>query len=358
MSSFLNEVQQSLERCYELTQRSRSSFYPSFQFLETQKQQAMEVLYAFNRYTDDLIDSAPESMPVEEKYALLDDWQAALDWTLNAFIETEAAKQPSEGQPPFPSLEELKSAFPKVPGVELLPALRFIVDRFAIPKPVFSEVILGVRSDIEPVPFLEYEDAADYCHQVATSVGVASLAIWGTNEPLFSEKVVKAAKACGIAIQWTNIVRDLKEDLLERGRSYFPQSELRSAGLTERQLLDLIEYETCGKKVKPVESNELDIYAKNELQLQAEAFFTKYDRFIEKQLNRIETNFLIAADLYPIIPKDARRAFGMIWDTYYRLYNKIRSNPRKILSQRVRLGFFEKLRLFFRWRFFPPKRLN
>ena len=352
------DVRRSLKWCYKLTRRSRSSFYPSFRFLKTAKQRAMMVIYAFNRYTDDLIDSAPESMSVEEKQALLDDWQAALDWTMNAFIETKTEKQPNEGQSPFPTLQELKSAFPKIPGVELLPALRVTADQFDIPKPVFSEVILGVRTDIEPTRFPEFEDAADYCHQVATSVGVASLAIWGTKEPLFSEKVVKTAKACGIAVQWTNIVRDLKEDLLEQNRFYIPQSELRSAGITERQLLDLMEYEISAKTAKRKKNSPIDMFVENDFQLRLEALYIRYDRFIDKQLDRIETNFLVSADLYPIIHRAARRSFGMIWDTYYRLYQKMRRNPRKILSERVRLGFFTKLYPFFRWTFFPPWRLN
>ena len=317
----------------------------------------MEVVYAYNRYTDDLIDAAPESLSVEEKHALLDDWQAALDWTLNAFVESETAKEPAEGQYPFPTIAELKAAYPQLPGVDLLPALRFVADKFGIPKPVFSEVILGVRTDIEPNRFPEYEDSADYCHQVATSVGVASLAIWGTKEPLFSDTVVKAAKACGIAIQWTNIVRDIKEDLLEKDRFYIPQSEIQRAGITEKQILGLIEYETGGKRVK-VKKADQDTFGESEFQSQLEAFYTKYDRLIEKELDRIETNFLIAADLYEIVNKDARRSFGTVWDVYYRLYKKMRSNPRKILSKRVRLNFFDKLRLFFRWRFFPPRHLR
>ena len=316
----------------------------------------MEVIYAYNRYTDDLIDTAPESLSVEEKHALLDHWQSALDWTLNAFIESETAKEPAEGQYPFPTIQELKAAFPQIPGVDLLPALRFVVDKFNIPKPVFSEVILGVRTDIEPNRFPEYEDSADYCHQVATSVGVASLAVWGTKEPLFSNAVVKAAKACGVAIQWTNIVRDLKEDLLEKDRFYIPQSELQMVGMTERQLIGLIEYATGGNAKKS--KNSQDQFAESEFQSQVEAFYTKYDRLIEKELDRIETNFLIAADLYEIVNKDARRSFGAVWDVYYRLYKKMRRNPRKILSKRIQLGFFDKLRLFFRWRFFPPRHLG
>ena len=321
-----DEIQKSLERCYELTRRSQSSFFPSFGFLAAEKRQAMMVIYAFNRFTDDLIDSAPESTPTAEKHALLDDWQAALHQAMEA----------------SPSLSELLSAFPRLSGVEYLPALRFIADRFGIPKPIFSEVIRGVRADIAPVRFSEYEDADDYCHQVATSVGIASLAIWGTKEPLASPQVAQAAKACGLAVQWTNIVRDLKEDLRERNRCYFPQSELRLAGITEEQLIDLIEYETGDKLTR-----------KNV----AEEDFAKYDRFIERQLDRIEANFLMAADLYPKVNQDARRSFGMIWDTYYRLYQKIRRHPRKILSQRIRLGTFEKLRLFCRWKIFLPKKL-
>lgn len=316
----------------------------------------MEVIYAFNRYTDDLIDDAPESMSESELYALLDNWQNAVDWALGTAPEFL----------PCPSLEELKNAFPGLTGVEYLPAVRYMVDKFDIPRPVFSEVITGVSADIASQGadissggFAEYEDFADYCHQVATSVGFASLAIWGTKDPLFSDHVVKAAKACGIAIQLTNILRDLREDML-KGRFYIPTSELQLMQITKKQIFSLMEYEKSGRKApRPKKSdNAYDVYAEKEFQSQVESFYQKFDRLIAKQLDRVETNFLIGADLYSIVQPDARRAFGMIWDVYYRLFKKIRRRPRLILTRKVRLSKLEKLRLVLRWKFLPPKSLG
>lgn len=315
----------------------------------------MVVIYAFNRYTDDLVDDASEFIPPEEQYALLDDWQNAVDWALGSSVENAETSEFS----PCPTLEEMRQAYPDLSGVELLPALRFMVDKFDIPRPVFSEVIYGVRSDVESGRFWEYEDFADYCHQVATSVGVASLAIWGTKEPLFSDHVVKEAKACGIAIQLTNILRDLREDML-KGQFYLPQSEMQLAQITEKQILSLMEYEKAGrKKPRPKKGdNPYDVFAENEFQSQLETFYKRFDRLIAKQLDRVETNYLIGADLYGIVQPDARKAFGMIWDIYYHLYQKIRRRPRLILARKIRLSRFEKIRLWLRWKFFPPKKLR
>ena len=349
----LVDVQQSLLRCSALTEKSSSSFYPSFKFLKSEKRQAMEVLYAFMRYSDDIVDANDAS--VDDKYATLDQWQNALDWILESVgVAPDADPPPS----PVPTIVELTEAFPNLAdGLELLPALRYIVDKYRIPKPVFSEVLLGVRSDIQPAGFAEFEDCADYCHMVATSVGVASLAIWGTKEPLFSPTIVKAAKANGIAIQLTNIVRDLAGDLCS-GRCYLPQIELQHVGFTERQLLDLVEYESGNNKRKSGSRSPEEHFAASEFESQLETFYNRYDKLIEKELDRIETHFLVAGGLYSHIEKDARRSFGIIWDTYYRLYKKMRRNPRKIMSKKFRLGLFDKTMLYLRWKFFPPRHLG
>ena len=349
----LADVQQSLQQCAALTEKSHSSFYPSFRFLKPEKRQAMEVLYGFMRYSDDLVDANGAS--ADEKYAMLDQWQNALDWMLESVgVPADSSTSPT----PIPTLAELTEAFPDLSsGLGLLPALRYIVEKYNIPKPVFSEVLLGVRSDIQPAGFNEFEDCADYCHMVATSVGVASLAIWGTKEPLFSTPIVKAAKASGIAIQLTNIIRDLAEDM-RAGRCYLPKIELQHAGLTERQLLDLIEYESGNDKQKAADRSPEEHFAANEFQSQLETFYGKYDKLMERELDRIETHFLVAGRLYDSIEKDARRSFGVIWDTYFRLYKKMRRNPRKIMSKNFRLGFYEKMMMYFRWKFFPPRHLN
>lgn len=354
---FLLEVQQSLQKCYTITQQAKSSFSPSFRFLPNEKRQGMEVLYAFMRYTDDLVDLAQGVSP-EEIYANLDDWQQAIDWALTSSLEEAEPQEQNEVPPPtpFPRLQELQQAFPQLTGVEILPALRYTVDRFGIPLQVFSEVLYGVRSDVVPARFREYEDCADYCHAVATSVGVASVAIWGTKKDMFAPDIVKKIKACGIAVQLTNIVRDLIEDLRNE-RFYLPQEELQLAALTEKQILSLSDFRNSGGKAKK-NFSQAERFAENEFQSQLDQFYTKFDRFIAKELDRIETHYLIASELYEWVNRDSRKAFGMIWDAYYRLYLTIRKNPRAILDRKVKLGFFQKLRLALRWTFFPPRHLS
>ncbi|MGL6195545.1 MAG: phytoene/squalene synthase family protein [Thermoguttaceae bacterium] len=335
----MSDIQQSLQKCREITGRAKSSFYPSFQLLPKEKEEAMEVLYAFMRYTDDLVDAVPQAAPAE-KHAALDSWESAVFHSLENSV----------------SISELKTNFPGIDGVEILPALKFIVEKYSIPTQVFGEVLDGVRSDIEPINFEEFQDCADYCHQVATSVGFASLAIWGTSDAIFSAEIVKAAKACGIAVQMTNIIRDLNEDL-NNARVYLPLSDLKSAGITGKQILDLCEYQKSGKKAKKPK-NATERFADEMFQNQRDSFYFKFDNLMEKELGRVETYYFVAAELYGKIHKDSRRAFGMIWDSYFRIFKKIRKNPRVVLKRRVRLSFVEKLRLFLRWSFLPPKRLR
>lgn len=364
--SFQQEVQRSLGACAEIARNSRSSFFPSFRLLPLEKRRAMKVVYAFMRYTDDLIDLHPEES-IEKKADFLDRWESAVHWALDSVLDGAEREGPGfppkspdeepQGPPPeYPAFRELQDAYPDLQGIGILPALRFIVDQYDIPKAVFSEVLYGVRTDIQPTRYAEFEDCADYFHAVATSVGVASLAIWGTKKPLFSPEIVKQTKACGIAIQLTNVLRDLVEDLRNE-RFYLPQSELQLYGLTERQILSLSEYHQSGTKHSSNSSHN-DRFAEKEFFSQVDSFYRKFDRFIGKQLDRIETHYLMAADLYQEVNRDSRRSFGMIWDAYYRLFKNIRKNPRAILVRRVKLGFYQKLRLALRWKFFPPRTLG
>jgi len=386
----------SFAECHKLARLAHSSFVPAFRSLSRDKFQAMEALYAFMRHTDDIVDQ-----PISVSVASEDGWQemeafatgqrssGRFRYDADEPVETDDfGPPPIEGENPYaqtanpeqlarfaelkrwrdaltetvgdpyappdtpmPTLDPV-AAFPDMPGVQILPAIRDIVTRFHIPKAALFEVLYGVEMDVVPRRFDTFDDTADYCHAVATSVGVASLAIWGTKQPLFSAPVVKAAKACGIAFQWTNFLRDIVEDF-HQGRFYFPQDELTRVGLTERQFAELLEI-----KARPPHgfaalgsagADDDDILS---------GFQAKYDRFIERQLDRCETYYMIAANLYDMVSRDARKSFGMMYESYYKLYRKMRTNPNRILQDRVRLSSLGKLVRVLRWTFWPPRTLN
>ena len=356
-------LRNSLLACKNLTRSSKSNFSPAFSLLPGAKREAMHVLYAYTRFTDDLVDR-PEIAPhtgqiisvgTQQKLEKLNRWAGALESVLGVPGGSPAMIETAEDETGFLHLAE---EFPDCKGLVYLPALKMIVDRFRIPLEPLYHLLDGVESDIEPQTFETFDDCADYCHQVATSVGFASLAIWGTTEPLFSDPVVRAAKACGIAFQWTNILRDLVEDDAQ-GRIYLPHSELQRFGLTEKQFGSLLDRKTWNEeKRRPKDLAEHQRYAFDEMVRRMEGFEDKFNRLLSHQFDRCEIYYTNSAPLYQLIRSDSRKVYGMMWSRYYALYRKLRSNPLRLTREKVRLSAFQKLRLLLRWKLLPCRRLG
>jgi phytoene synthase len=162
----------------------------------------MCALYAFLRQTDDLAD---ESGSAAEKARALDAWRRALDASLAG--ESDAG-----------------------PG---LPALADTVARHAIPARLLHAVIEGVSIDLEPRGFATFAELADYCYHVASVVGLSCLHIWGYQSE--GGKAERLAARCGIALQLTNILRDVREDA-RTGRIYLPRDDLARFGVEPDEL--------------------------------------------------------------------------------------------------------------------------
>jgi phytoene synthase len=162
----------------------------------------MCALYAFLRHTDDLADGAGSA---EEKRAALDAWRCDLDRILDGGESRD-------------------------PG---LPALADTVRRHAIPRRHLHEVIDGVVMDVQPRPFATFEDLYAYCYRVASAVGLCCIHIWGYRSD--GGRAEALAEACGIALQLTNILRDVREDA-QVGRIYLPQEDLQRFGVSADEL--------------------------------------------------------------------------------------------------------------------------
>ena len=330
----------SIHACHQLTALAHSNFAPAFALLPHAKRQAMEILYAYTRFTDDLadlpdLDPAADNTPevsIQRKKQKLNQWGGAVEAVLGKIgDETSPQIDPNDES----AFQEIARRFPGCGGLIFLPALKMIVNNYNIPRESLFPLIDGVKSDLNGKSFATFDDCMEYCHQVATSVGFASLAIWETTEPLFSEPVVKAAKACSIAFQWTNIMRDVREDY-RNGRIYLPQSELQHFGLTEQQLGSI--FEGAG------------ITAQME---------TKFLNLMAFQLDRCEGYYKNSIPLYRLIHRDSRRTFGLMWNCYYALFQKICQSPLQITTEkRVRLSFCQKFRLWFRWHWMPCRTLR
>ncbi|QDV36004.1 phytoene/squalene synthase family protein [Tautonia plasticadhaerens] len=189
--------------CNALSRREAKNFYYSFLLLPPGLRRSMCALYAFLRHTDDLAD---EPGTIGAKRASLVGWRSGLDRALDG----------------APSLDW--------PG---LPALADAVRRHAIPPRFLHAVIDGVEMDLEPRPFATFQDLHGYCYRVASAVGLCCIHIWGYDSE--GGEAERLAESCGVALQLTNILRDVREDA-QLGRVYLPMEDLDRFGVSPEEL--------------------------------------------------------------------------------------------------------------------------
>jgi phytoene synthase len=180
--------------------RRRSNFYFSFLLLPKEKREAILTLYDFCRRTDDIIDNNDSQ---EQKSAALQEWREQLIHSL-------------DGQPKDPRLVGITS----------------VVRRFNVPDSLLLELIDGVGMDIAKRRYETFEELYPYCYRVASTVGLMSIEIFGYHSPDAKEYAINL----GVALQLTNILRDLRFDLAD-GRVYLPRADLQQHGCSEEELL-------------------------------------------------------------------------------------------------------------------------
>jgi len=194
------ELQLSYDHCQRIAKEHAKNFYYAFRTLPSKKRRAIYAAYAFCRACDDIAD---DDLPVEEKRLQLSETRRRLDdsWT---------------GQSDDRVLSALKDA-----------SLTF-----DIPLTYFEEIIEGVEMDLTKTRFQNFEELRVYCYKVASVVGLVSIEVFGYED----ERAKGHAIDLGIAMQLTNILRDVKEDA-DRGRVYIPQDEISEWGYSEQDLM-------------------------------------------------------------------------------------------------------------------------
>ena len=308
-SESFRAIAASYASCRRLARRARSSFYPCFRLLSPPQRGAMEALYAFLRHSDDLGDSAE---PVDDRRHALARWRDGLASALG-------------GTGCLPASVALSTADP---CLDLLPALADTVRRFAIPPEHLFAVLDGVAMDLEGRRYETFDELAEYCHRVASAVGMACLHIWGFH----GEGAFEPARKCGLAFQLTNILRDLKEDAL-RGRLYLPAADLRQCGYA------------------PDESGVLppDMLLRSGPD-------ARFDRLMRLEIDRARHFYRQGAEVFDWLQPAGRRVFGMMTSLYGGLLRRIEAAPARVLDGRVRLGRLRKLAIAARWTLLPPRR--
>lgn len=289
-------IAESYAFCHGVARRAGSSFYPCFMLLPRPKRRAMEALYAFMRHTDDLGDNP---QPSDARRDAIHRWRASLDRALC-------------GEPPAAPRDSFEDM--------ALPALADTVRRFGIPPQYLHDVIDGVEMDLDDTSYETFDELREYCRRVASAVGLACIHIWGFR----GSEAPRLAEQCGVAMQLTNILRDLKEDA-ERGRIYLPGEDFRRCGYSVEDLRRGIVGEP-------------------------------FRRLIALEAERARRLYHEGAELIDLLEPDGRKIFGMMMVVYHRLLERIECRADELLQGRVRLGRWQKLRIAARWLLLPPRR--
>ena len=259
--------------CESLTRTAAGNFYYGIRLLPSEKRRAMCAVYAFARRVDDIGDG---QFDPSEKFELLDAAVRALDGLSTASIDP------------------------------VIVALADSHSRFALPIGALEDLIAGVRMDVYGTTYERFDELLVYCRRVAGSIGRLCVAIFGARD---YERAVGLADDLGVAMQLTNILRDLREDA-ENGRVYLPREELVRYHLS-----------TDGR------------YAGEEGQLDA---FTRY------QVRRAGEWFDQGMELVGLLDKRSAACVLAMSGIYRRVLARIQRDPELSRTSRVSLATWEK----------------
>jgi 15-cis-phytoene synthase len=209
------DLEEAYRRCETITRAAAANFYYGIRLLPAEKRRAMSAVYAFARRVDDIGDGPLEA---REKLA-----------RLRALGDSLALAQSSRAGGTDPVLLALVDA----------------ATRFPLPLDALEELIEGVRMDVTGTTYETFDELVQYCRRVAGGIGRLCVAIFGARERSAAgtpgrahpftqmppgDRATGLADELGVAMQLTNILRDLREDA-EQGRVYVPAEELRAYGL-------------------------------------------------------------------------------------------------------------------------------
>lgn len=186
--------------CQDKTAKSGSSFYYSFLFLPEQKRKAIMALYAFCREVDDIVDEIHEQQVARVK----------LNWWR----------------------EEIQRLFHGEPQHPVTLALKPQLSHFSLDQKYFIDIIDGMEMDLDFDHYQTFDDLSVYCYRAASAVGLLTVEIFGYK----NKQTLLYAHDLGMALQLTNILRDVREDA-QRQRFYIPQDELQQFNVKPEDFL-------------------------------------------------------------------------------------------------------------------------
>jgi phytoene synthase len=267
-------VDDAYAQCETITNEQAKNFSYGIRLLPKQKRLALSAVYALARRIDDIGDG---DLPPARKLEALADVRKALD------------ERPGTGDDP------------------VLVAIDDAARRYQLPMEEFGQLVDGCEMDVTGTTYATIDDLVGYCRRVAGSIGRLSLSVFGTTYP---ESAEPRAEALGVALQITNILRDVVEDR-EMGRAYLPREDAERFG--------------CAPDLSgPPES------------LAALVGF---------ETTRARTWFGTGLELLPLLDRRSRACVAAMAGIYRRLLGRIEADPALVLQGRLSLSTAEKLRV-------------
>ena len=181
-----------------ITRESKSNLALAFVALDRERRQDITIFYAFCRVIDDLVDAS--DLDAAQKQERLNQWRGAL-------------------RAPLPNEPELAAN------------VRSLIGKYRLNPEMFDEIIAGVEMDLHRSRYRTFEELRLYCYRVASAVGLVSIEIFGYRNPATRDYAINL----GLALQMTNIIRDVGRDL-RQGRVYLPAEDLGRFGYSEEDL--------------------------------------------------------------------------------------------------------------------------
>jgi phytoene synthase len=266
-------------RCSELTVARDTNFYYSFLVLPARKRSAIVAVWDFCRAVDDAVD---EAATLDQGAAQVAEWRAEV---ARCF----------EGRPPATAQ-----------GAALQP----YISAFNLPRTAFEALIEGVEMDLRTRRYETFADLYQYCIRVASAVGLMCVEIFGYRNPSTRQYAIDL----GVALQLTNILRDIPGDL-SRGRLYLPMEDLARHGCTEADL-----QKEAAQRGRGVQSSEVKRLLAFEAQ-RAKDYYARADAILPSEDARRMVAAQIMAAIY-------RAILGRIEAADYDVFSTVIRIPR------------------------------
>ena len=264
--------------CRRVAHRAGPNFSVGFRLLPREKRRAVYAAYAFCRFVDDEVD---EAAATDDPEGALGAWEAELERVY-------------EGHPTRPV------------GV----ALALSLERFPIPRTAFQGLIEGCRLDLSKTRYADFDELLEYCRLVAGTISTMSLSIFGFED----RKAVVCGARLSTALQLTNVLRDVGEDLRERDRIYLPADELERFGVREDDL-------RAGRRTG------------------------EFRECMAFQLERARSCYRRAEPLLRLIHEDARRCVWLMGRVYMDILDRIEASGFAVFGRRIGLPTTSKAAL-------------